>query len=370
MKFFLRRLSSLKITVGCLLWLFVLTFWGTVAQTQVGLYLAQEKFFNSLFFLEGGFLPFPGARLVIWVLFLNLAAVTITRFVKYRKWKFVGILITHFGLLFYFLGAFVTFHSTVESSVTLLEQAGTNLSESYVEFEVSLWRGRDSNPRGVSAVDLNRLTLGKAVVLDGELGFELKPLQVVHNAALQAVPGLPTDILNASGGNFLFEKPFDKERERNLAGLVAEISVKGQNPLKILLYAGEPNPLVVTLSGQKFNIQLRRRQYVLPFTIQLDDFRANFHPGTEMARAYESDVVIDDGHLKRKALISMNEPFRYGDFTVFQAAYRIDDLKREYSTFAVVKNKGRYIPYISSLLVFLGLTVHFVIEGLTRKRHE
>ena len=58
----LKLLSSVRITVVCIFLLFVLTFWGTVAQVQQGLYIAQERFFNSFFFLAGGFFPFPGCR--------------------------------------------------------------------------------------------------------------------------------------------------------------------------------------------------------------------------------------------------------------------------------------------------------------------
>jgi hypothetical protein len=47
MKKIIQLFSSVKIAVVCLLLLFVLTFWGTVAQVQQGLYVAQERFFHS-----------------------------------------------------------------------------------------------------------------------------------------------------------------------------------------------------------------------------------------------------------------------------------------------------------------------------------
>src|SRR5947207_6097190 len=110
----LKILSSVRITVVCLFLLFILTFWGTVAQVQQGLYVAQERFFNSFFFLAGGFFPFPGAQLVLWILFINLLCTTIVRFSKYRKWSYAGILIIHFGLLLYFAAAYIIFQVSKE----------------------------------------------------------------------------------------------------------------------------------------------------------------------------------------------------------------------------------------------------------------
>src|SRR5882757_5901724 len=113
----LKFFSSVRITVVCLFLLFILTFWGTVAQVQQGLYVAQERFFNSFFFLAAGFIPFPGAQLVLWVLFINLLCVTIVRFSKYRNWSYAGVLTIHFGLLLYFASAFIIFHVAKESNV-------------------------------------------------------------------------------------------------------------------------------------------------------------------------------------------------------------------------------------------------------------
>src|ERR1700733_13588110 len=124
----IKSLSSLRITVGCLFLLFILTFWGTIAQVQQGLYAAQERFFNSFFFLAAGFIPFPGAQLVLWVLFVNLIASLIVTFKKYTQWSNVGLLIIHFGLLLYFVAAFLIFHFAQESNIRLAEGESTHIS--------------------------------------------------------------------------------------------------------------------------------------------------------------------------------------------------------------------------------------------------
>ena len=93
-----RAITSLRVTVVCLACLMVIVFWGTIYQTDYGLYASQQRFFYSWYFLAGGFIPLPGARLVMWVFSISLLGATILK-LKYR-WSNIGILMTHVGVLF------------------------------------------------------------------------------------------------------------------------------------------------------------------------------------------------------------------------------------------------------------------------------
>jgi hypothetical protein len=240
----IKFLGSVRITVVCLFLLFILTFWGTIAQVQQGLYAAQDHFFNSFFFLAHGFIPFPGAQLVLWVLFVNLICSLVLTFKKYTQWANLGLLIIHLGLILYFVAAFMIFHFSQESNVRLAEGEQTNGSVS------------------------------------------VRP----------SIKYLP-----------------------------------------------------------------------LPFTIRLDHFKAEFHPGTEVAKSFESLVTISTGSLQRQVRIYMNNPLRYKDYTVYQASYDTDSTGKVHSTLAVVKNSAKILPYIACLLVFLGLALHFLIQALMAK---
>lgn len=352
--------------VVSLFWLFVLTFWGTIAQTSLGLYEAQERFFFSWFFTVG-IVPFPGARTILWILFINLLAVTVTRFSQYRKKRYFGLIIIHVGLLFYFVSAFVTFHAMKESNVHLLEKAGTNLSSSYTEWEVAFWPAKQKENRDVIAFLLTGLKQGDAVSIE-PLAIKITVDKYLRNALAFQEPDKKDDYLNPTNITRLEPAPIQKQHEENIAGIEFKIISDGET-IPVRLYGTEENTLTVNINDKPHFVKLRRKKSPLPFIITLEDFRADFHPGTEMARSYESDVIIDMHGVTRKANISMNEPFRYKDFTIFQAAYAIDDMGREYSTFAVVENKGRLLPYISSFLVFGGLVLHFITMALTRKKY-
>ena len=137
----------------------------------------------------------------------------------------------------------------------------------------------------------------------------------------------------------------------------------------IILYGGETIPTHVEILGSDYHFSLRKLRKKLPIELGLLDFRIKKYPGSEIVKSYESTVEIKHEDLKRELVISMNKPLRYKDYTFFQSSYQITPAGVEYSVFAVVKNSGRLLPYISSIVVFLGLLIHFILM-LFRKRKE
>jgi hypothetical protein len=360
----IQTFSSIKITVSCLGLLFILTLWGTIAQIDQGLYLAQERFFFSCFFLVFGFLPFPGAKLVLWVFFINLVCNAITRFVY--KWSHLGILIIHMGLLTYFLSAFVTFYATKESQVTLLEGEGSNVSLSYHDWELSVWPAEKGTRKTVYAYDINSSLAGHTLDFP-TLNLHAAIANFYPNAQAYRGPIDKSPYRNSSGISSLNSIGVDKEPEKNMPGVTMQI-VSGDQKFPILLYGGESKPNKIKIGQKEYNIQLRRKRNILPFVLTLKKFEMEVHPGTEIAKSYQSLVEIEHDKFKREVLIFMNHPLRYKDYTLYQASYSIDQLGQKRSTLAVVKNVGRGLPYVSSLITFAGLVIHFLLMGLFRKK--
>lgn len=361
----IQRFASIKITVVCLMLLFILTFWGTVAQVKEGLYLAQHRFFFSWGFLGFGFLPFPGAKLVLWVLFINLVSVSITRFVY--KWSHVGIVLIHVGLLTYFFSAFVTFYATKESNVTLLENESAHVSLSYHDWELAVWKNTNEQNKKVYAVDTTHAhnlsnfelpDLGFAVVVDD---------YHKNTQALRGQDARLKGVRNDSGIQSLKPAAFQIEPEKNIPGGIFTI-IGGGGKQKILLYGAEGKPTRLKIGDTIFNFQLQRKRFQLPFLITLKKFDMEKYPGTEIAKSYQSLVEITHQHLDREVLIYMNHPLRHKDYTIYQASYSIDQMGRMRSTLAVVQNAGRVLPYISSLVTFAGLAIHFLMMAFRREK--
>ncbi len=381
----IRSLSSLKITLVCLFLLYLLTLGGMVSQIHEGLYLAQQRYFESFVFLLFGFLPFPGAQAVMWVLLVNLVCVALTRFVY--QWRRVGILIIHSGLLLFLVSAYLTLHQARESHLTLSEGQAANVSVAYHDWELAIWEAplkEDSSltDREVVSLDTNRFHPNQTIELV-EQGFRISVKEFYKNC--EAFSEQDSDApLNASGITHLQSAALQKEPEKNKPGGVFSVTTGDQKTFDILLFGAETRPVTIKAGAKRYHAILRLKRFPLPFVLRLKDFRKEEHPGTTIARSFQSLVEVQPLEGKkfnakawREKLIAMNEPLRYKDFTLYQASFSVDESGQESSTLAVVQNAGRLMPYISTLVTVLGLVTHFSMMAVhsrknttNRKRHD
>jgi hypothetical protein len=345
--------------------LFILTFWGTVAQVENGLYASQERYFSSFYFLAMGFLPFPGAQLVLWVLFVNLFCAFFTRVIY--AWENSGLIIVHFGLVLFLVAAFVTLHAARESHLTLREGQASNVSLAYSEWEIAVWSKADKQ-KTVSAVDVKDVKEGRVIKFNN-LPLSFSVVTYYKNAEAFSAPfaGIKEKYLNASSINVLKPENPQKEPEKNTPGIILKLLSTEEKPL-VLLYGADEGPTKISVGDKEFNVSLRFKRLPLPITVKLLDFMMDKHPGTEMARSYKSKVEIQHDGVKREITISMNEPLRFKDYTFYQSSYNIDSMGREFSTLAVVKNAGRLLPYIATFVTFFGLALHFLLAAYNFQR--
>lgn len=340
---YLQGLASLKITVACLMLLAVLTFWGTIDQVENGLYLAQEKFFNS-YFVYIGFLPIPSARLTVWLLFFNLLASLLVRFdFSFKK---LGLIISHLGMLTLLISGFLTLNFSHESFLTLLEGESGNRASDYMKWELVL-----KSKQKELIIPEAKLKQGFIIETAGH-SLEVKNFYI--NAQIFETP---------FAGKILKELELSKDYENNSRA----IRLVDKASQEIIEMDGFDH-YYKELSGQdRLILVLRKKEYKLPFAIELIDVERELHTGTEKAKEYSSKVLLKEKGLKRELKISMNKPLRSGLYTVYQSSYGISEDGQEISSFAVVKNLNYTLPYIGSLLASLGLFIHF-ISGFLKLR--
>lgn len=108
----------------------------------------------------------------------------------------------------------------------------------------------------------------------------------------------------------------------------------------------------------------------LPFALSLEQFEKELHAGTNVASAYQSKVKLHDAAADQTwtSLIRMNEPLRYKGYTFYQSSYVFTPDGQVISILAVVHNVGRIFPYLSCLIVALGLLLHLIIRWAGRRR--
>src|SRR6185436_18693228 len=120
-------------------------------------------------------------------------------------------------------------------------------------------------------------------------------------------------------------------------------------------------------------IDLTHRRFPLPFAIRLDEFRREMHPGTGMAKAFESDVTkLQDG-VEQKLKISMNAPLRQSGYTLFQSGFQEPSAAgggKWWSTFSVVRNPADDVPLWSCFVITAGLLLHFSQKLLRHVRTQ
>jgi hypothetical protein len=340
--------GSPKVTVAGLLGLAVLVVWGTIFETGSGLYQAQVQIFQSWFFLAGGLVPVPGVMTAGALLFVNLLAAALLR-LRYR-WSQAGLILIHYGLLLLLAGGFLTLRLSRESYLTLAEGESSNLSSAAHEWELAVWA--NDGGKKVVAEDANRLRPGRSLRLE-PFGIEL----VVEDY-------LPNCVPCGTGGAehpSLREKPVSAEPSDNIPGGKFLVRSGRSGQREIVLFGSDASPRKVELKGLSCFFSLRLRRFLLPATIKLIDFRKTLYPGTDIARGYESRVEIEQGAIRRETIISMNKPLRLREYTFFQSSYSQVPGGVESSTLAVVRNSGRLLPYLSSILIFIGLVFHFLV---------
>ena len=362
--------SSLRLTVIGLMFLLVLTVWGTLYQVEHGLFQSQQRFFRSWFFLAGGFLPFPGGQLVMGVMLANLLAAC-TRLALQGRMQ-IGLLLTHAGLILMLGAGAVTFYLGVESHLTLFDGEASNVSSSPGQWELAVFRpGGDSSSHVVTAIDAAALKPGTTLAFPtGD--FEISVVDYFPHAEASKTPQQISKMnyRNGSGIAELTPRPQNKEPGDDRPGLMFAIRKGGADEDHVLLWGGDTENTVVDLDGKSYVFELRRIRYPLPATIQLVEFKKEMHPGSDMARSFSSKVIVKpEQGAERTVTISMNKPLRFQGFTFYQSSYNVTPEGRQASTFAVVKNFGRTMPYIATFATFLGMVIHFVGRLLHRINH-
>lgn len=360
---------SLKVAVIGLLLLMLLVFFGTLYQVEHGLHAAQQKYFYSWFLLLGGFIPLPGGKLVLWVLFINLFASMMTHF-QYG-WRHVGIAAIHFGLLLMMAGGWFTHLFGEESFLVLREGEGSNVTTGYKDWEISAWiPGDNPSLRDVTAVDSDKLKTGDVIAFpDLNLSLAVDRYHKNSRAFQDRSEEADQNVLNVNGINVLHPEKLNRDPESNIPGMMVEATFQDQ-AFDLVLFGADRKPTLLNGPDEgQIMVQLRRKRYPLPMLIELLDFEKEFYPASSIPKAFSSKIKVFLQDLDREALIEMNKPFRYQGYTFFQASYMdVNPGDAEISRFAITRNYGRLIPYVATGVTVAGLILHFMVMLATGRK--
>lgn len=94
------------------------------------------------------------------------------------------------------------------------------------------------------------------------------------------------------------------------------------------------------------------RRVDIGFKVKLHKFEVSRYQGTMRAAAYQSLVDVDSGN---QHLISMNEPLKHKGLTIYQASFQEEEGQPVASIFSINHDPGRFLKYLGSLVISLGI---------------
>lgn len=355
-----KTLASPKLFFYALFWLMILLTWGTVAQKAIGLYQAQERYFSS-WILWLWAIPTPGGRATLTFITMNLLCKLI--FASSFHPKKVGILITHLGALCLLGGGVLTAYFMTEGALVVKEGETSWYYQDFHEHELAFVGSKDGVDEVLAFSDESLVT--GAVLKHSSLPLQVEVLEMANNIEIIRRQSAATAGEKGMLKNFIFRSlAINPEETKNMAGM--RFRLKGlddEQDGQYMIFEFMEVPQTFSVDGREVRIELRKRIHPLAFGIELLDVERQLHPGTQMPRSFKSEVhVVRPDGSKLKQTISMNRPLRTDGYTLFQTHYDINEKGEETSVLAVVENVGRLFPYISSIIICIGILIHLVLH--------
>lgn len=391
--------------------LLLITLLGTLEQVDHGLFKSQEKYFESILVKNIDLacclralhvpytgewilpLPLPGGYLLMLLLAVNMICGGLIRLKKECLWfgklftfQFgalrpvphrIGVFISHFSIVFMLLAGLVSLYFKKDGAVWVHEGQTVNEFQSFHDSVIEIERVMPPSKEGkrkalvIPGWQFEDLGAGKArTFTSAELPFELVVMNYMENAA-------PRRAISSDAGNMVVDgfslqdigsrdaetgKPIENEQKMN-AAYVKVVDKKSKEERRGIISRRADYPYTFNVGDETFAITIGRRTLPLPFSVKLDKFVRETHPGTAQARKFASHVTVFRDGKEEKKLISMNEPLRYGGFAFFQSSFDAAAAERggtQASMFQVVRNPSDHWPLISLIAAGIGLLIHMV----------
>ncbi len=334
-----------------------------------------------------------------WRVFLRLGRGTLAALVLYVAClllyrKRAGMVLLHAGILFLMVGEFITALHAVEATMTIKEGETVSYIDHSRQIELSFTDGSDPAFDRVTVVPGRKLRSG-AIVSPSDLPFDIRINRFMKNSSQPQALDKTPEMLRATYpeyegyGSRLYVAEMPEASGagggRNAPAvdidLIDRASGKsiGRYVLSLWFYPNFVNrawdmPQTIVADGKSFTVYLRsRREYLTSpsgntFSIKLLDFVHDKYEGTQMPKDFASQIILvnkgDD--VDRELRIWMNNPLRYARRTFYQSGYLPDDSG---TVLQVVHNDTWMIPYLSCMIVFVGMAAQFV-QSLRRYQRQ
>lgn len=400
-------LSGYGLATSLLLLMGLLTWFATLEQIHSGLHATLLKYFHwQAWFLipeingkiVGIPLPFdwtiPNTELDAiplilpggyWVGALLLVNLTFGGVVRARKgWKHAGNLIAHSGIILMLVAGGVAHHFEERGNMVIQPGASNDVAEAYTEYVVEVIEvDEQGDPQTVHVIrgehieDLEGAKSRTFRIAGLPFALELAGYQE-HAAPVHIHERAPAKQERVIDGYYLLGMTPEIQAETNVAGCYARVLQEGGERSSPFILSGMAfHAHTMEIDGRIFAFHMRKRLWPMPFTLRLDEFTAEFHPGTKRPAKFISEVTRIEDDNEVPITIQMNEPLRHEGLTFYQASYGPQGAGPDedlYTLLEVVENPADKWPEISLYIVTVGMLVAFLTKlvtflvGQSRKR--
>ena len=261
------------------------------------------------------------------------------------------------------VGAGLTAVFSSEGSMVIEEGSKSNTIDDYHITELAIINVSDSNYDQYTVFGQPLFKSGNNL-MHGDLDFDITILDYMDNATLEPIQGSSSIGFKGMLKNFnLIEIDRDTDDMKNRPGIIFQVSGTFSDVDGVYgLIFGQSVPATINVNSNQYVMALQKKKTYLPFAIELEDFKKVMHPGTEVAKSYSSKINLVENNIPRPVLIEMNKPLRHEGYTFYQASFIESPNGEETTVLAAVHNYGRLFPYISSIIMSIGLLMHMLVN--------
>ena len=312
----------------------------------------------------------PSGLRIMWQLLKSTAAGLVL--LAGCSWVFgrrAGIVLLHGGVALLMFSELWTGLQAQESQMRITEGQTVNYAVDQRSTELAVVDKSDPKQDRVTVVPLGLLSEASAAGKtfdDPALPFSLRVVKHLTNSRTRFLqPGEESPADRGVGLLKVAEEVavstgVGKRQGIDIPAIYVELlSKKDQKALGTYLLSPFLIEDILEVDGKKYEIGLQFKRLYKPYSVKLIDFRHDLYLGTGQAKNFSSEVQLIEPakNVDRTFKIWMNNPLRYGGDTLYQASFDPDDDR--VTTLQVMTNTGWMIPYVSCMLVAIGMFAQF-----------
>lgn len=308
--------------------------------------------------------------------------------------KRAGIVLLHAGIGLMMFYEVLVGVAADEAQMHITEGETVNFARDIREIELAVTKPLNDNEDQVTVVPGSFLkdyfpdhAKENTFISHAELPFDIRVDEFIENAQLKRASG--EDQKKVTGG---FGKEFAPEPVAAATGAGSSEQVDQPSAYVTISEKGKPDNILsknllsvqpasmdqgesVTVGDQEYQVFLRFKRLYKPYSVYLEDAEQINYEGTRTPRDYSSQIVLQDAETDNTldAKIWMNNPLRYGGETFYQSGMFDAPNGPDSTTLSVVTNTGWMIPYVSCMIVAVGMLAQFLLtlgRFLNRRNRE